>query len=75
MFGRKKKKGLFGTQIEQSCAYCRRNGGKPGEPPICTLRLTPKKGKCKKYEYDPLMREPKAAPGLGGGYTAEDFKL
>ena len=75
MFGRKKKKSLFGTEIEQSCDYCRRNGGRPGEGPICTLRLTPKKGKCKKYEYDPLMREPKKAPGLGGGYSEEDFRL
>ncbi len=74
MFGRKKK-ALFGGDIEQSCAYCHRNGGKPGGPPICTLRLSPKKGKCKKYEYDPLMREPKTAPSLSGGYDPEDFKL
>lgn len=75
MFGRKKRKTLFGAGIEPSCAYCHRNSGKPGEPPICTLRLTPKKGKCKKYEYDPLMRQPKTAPKAGGGYTADDFKL
>ena len=33
-------------------------------------------GICKKYSYDPLMREPKASPPLRAGqYTADDFKL
>lgn len=71
---RKKKKQLFGGQIPPSCAYCRHNGGS-AEQPLCALRLTLKNGKCKKYEYDPLMREPKPAPSLSGGYRAEDFQL
>lgn len=74
MFGKKKKE-LFGTQVPLDCAYCRRSSAKPGEPPLCTLGLTPKDGKCKRYEYDPLMREPKPAPALSGGFSKEDFEL
>ncbi|MCH5353582.1 MAG: hypothetical protein J1E06_08970 [Acutalibacter sp.] len=75
MFG-KKRKALFGNNVEISCAHCLRNGAKQGEEPLCTLRLTLKDGKCKKYEYDPLRREPRTAPGLrSDGFKEEDFKL
>jgi len=67
MFGKKRKKALFGANIELNCRYCRHNGAKQGDKPFCTLRLEVKDGKCKKYEYDPLMREPQ--------YNEEDFKL
>ncbi len=76
MFRRKRKKALFGTEIEPRCEYCRRNGAKQGEQALCTLRLEPKNGACKKYEYDPLRREPRAAPLLRADrYSEEDFKL
>lgn len=75
MFGKKKRKELFGSNVALSCEYCLHNGGKSGEPPICTLRLALKNGKCKKYEYDPLRREPQTAPPLRGAYDEEDFKL
>ncbi len=76
MFGRKKKKALFGGNIEPNCQYCRRNGSKQGDAPLCTLRLELKDGKCKKYEYDPLRREPRTAPLLQTDrYSEEDFKL
>lgn len=76
MFGRKRKKALFGGEIQPDCAYCRRNGAKQDCPPRCTLGLSPKDGKCKKYEYDPLRREPRRAPPLRAGqYSEEDFKL
>ncbi len=77
MFGRKKrKKSLFGGGIEPSCTYCRLNSGKPGGDPFCTLGLNRKDGKCKKYQYDPLMREPRSAPPLReNSYSEDDFKL
>lgn len=76
MFGKKRKKALFGANIEPDCRYCRHNGAKQGDEPLCTLRLEAKEGKCKKYEYDPLMREPRSAPPLRSGqYSEEDFKL
>lgn len=76
LFGKKRRKGLFGGNIPPSCGYCRHNGGKQGGSPLCTLRLEPKDGKCKKYEYDPLRREPRTAPPLQADrYKEEDFKL
>lgn len=75
MFGKKRKKPLFGADIEPSCAYCRHNGGKEGEI-LCALRLEMKNGACKKYCYDPLLREPRRSPDLRvSQFTEEDFKL
>lgn len=76
MFGRKKKKALFGANVETDCRCCRRNGAKQEDEPLCTLRLKPKDGKCKKFEYDPLRRQPRSAPPLRAGqFSEEDFKL
>ncbi len=76
MFWKKRKKPLFGANIEPCCDYCRQNASKQGEAPLCALRLEPGTGKCKKYEYDPLRREPRPAPSLRSeGYSEEDFKL
>lgn len=76
MFGRKRKKLLFGENIELDCRYCRHNGAAQGESPLCTIKLEVKNGKCKKYAYDPLRREPRVAPLLrSSGFSKEDFKL
>lgn len=76
MFGKKRKKALFGTSIEPDCKYCRSNGAPQGDEPLCMLKLAPKDGKCKKYCYDPLRREPRQAPPLRSeSFTEEDFKL
>ena len=73
---KKKKKSLFGNNVEINCAHCLRNGAKQGEEPLCTLRLSLNNGKCKKYEYDPLRREPRTSPGLhSDSYGEDDFKL
>lgn len=74
MFGIRKKE-LFGNDIAPNCSYCRRNGGKPGEKPLCTLKLELKDGRCKRFQYDPLMREPRTAPPLKKDFDEEDFKL
>ena len=74
LFRKKKKTPLFGGSVEPSCAYCRHNGGR-GEP-VCTLRLQPQGEACKRYEYDPLLREPKNAPPLRTSqFSPEDFQL
>lgn len=75
MFWRKHKKPLFGGTIEPSCSYCQHNGGN-GTETMCTLRLEMREGKCKGYQYDPLMREPRPAPALKTAqFREEDFKL
>lgn len=77
MFGKKKrKKALFGAAVEPRCEYCRHNSGKQGDAPFCTLRLELDGGKCKRYQYDPLRREPRTAPPLReNNFSEEDFKL
>ncbi len=67
------KKKLFGNNIEPRCEYCRfyakNNDGKSG----CAYG-TVSEDTCKKYEYDPLKREPRTAPALPK-FTADDFTL
>lgn len=68
------KKKLFGNNIPPRCEYCRysvkNNSGKLSCPyGAGTLEDT-----CKRYEYDPLRREPQSLPTLPK-FTADDFKL
>lgn len=75
LFGKKKKRALFGGDIPPDCAYCRHNSGRPGQV-LCSLRAAMTDGKCRQYHYDPLLREPREGPALRtGGYSEEDFKL
>lgn len=73
---RKHKKNLFfGASIAQSCSYCAHNSGK-GTLVVCSQKLEMKNGKCKKYVYNPLMREPKRKPSLKTeNLRKEDFEL
>lgn len=76
MFGRKKKKkneALFGRHIEPDCTYCIHSVSAQGKLK-CLLGQIPENFSCKRYQYDPLRREPKAEPSLGK-FSAEDFKL
>ena len=69
--------GMFGGSIEPSCSYCQHNSGKQGEV-VCALRQapSPEGGACKKYQYDPLQREPRVAPSLRASqFRPEDFQL
>ena len=89
LFQRKKKHPLFGGRIPPSCAYCQHNSGKNGEiicalrhnsggegQVACALRRQPEGEACKKYRYDPLLREPRVAPSLRTSqYRPEDFQL
>jgi len=66
------KKKLFGNHIPPNCEYCRfntkNNDGKSG----CAYGTVG--DTCKKYEYDPLKREPRTAPALPE-FAADDFTL
>ena len=74
-FRKKKKQVLFGGNIPPSCAYCQHNRAREGEG-VCALRQPPPEDACKKYQYDPLRREPKPAPSLRTSqFRPEDFQL
>ncbi|MGN0517918.1 MAG: hypothetical protein ACI4II_04255 [Acutalibacteraceae bacterium] len=64
---------LFNSDIEQSCSYCR-NSIKTGKDIECRLKKKIKNGKCRKFNYDPLMRVPFNTAALGK-YSSDDFKL
>lgn len=70
MFGKKKPK-LFGNEIEPSCEYCIHFSVMAGQG-RCVFSLSCPD--CGKFQYDPLRREPKAAPPLKD-YSDEDFRL
>lgn len=72
----KKHGALFGANVPQNCAYCTYNGN-PGGTPACLRNLNPDEaGQCGGYFYNPLLREPRAAPSLNTkDYRPEDFQL
>ena len=70
------KKAICGATIAPACEYCA-HGRKATDP---RMILCEKKGvvspdyRCRKYEYDPLLRVPKRRPKLPS-FSAEDFSL
>lgn len=74
MFFKKKKKKLFGNQIEVNCCYCSQNTGTEEDPICASGRQLEEDGSCHRFSYDPLMRTPRALPPLRE-YEAEDFTL
>lgn len=72
---KKKRRQLFGASIPPSCTYCAYNSGRDGSV-ACTAKGEFRDGGCKKYCYDPLMREPNPAPPVRKKeYSPEEFKL
>lgn len=67
------KKQLFGNSIVPSCVYCE-HSVMEGNAQICTVHKTLKNGKCRKFKYNPIMREPKGMAPLKS-YSKEDFAL
>ncbi len=65
-------KKLFGKNITTSCEYCQNfdfDGGK------CVFgRSIGENGKCKKYDYNPTLRKPKA-DAVMMQFSKEDFEL
>ncbi len=68
MFFKKKKK-MFGTNIEPDCTYCRYNSS--DDKILCPYH---KGSVCKNYEYDPLKRDPSPKPKLQE-FSEEEFKI
>lgn len=68
LFGKKKQ--IFGGSIAPDCSYCRFNSGE--DEVICPYSM--RKGKCRKYSYDPTKRQPERKPGLGK-FSKDDFSL
>ena len=67
---RKKKKPLFGAEIEPDCSYCSH-----GVDGCCALKLEiGRDGGCARFSYDPLLRTPRSLPPLRE-YSEEDFQL
>ena len=67
------KKDLFGNNIEVDCSYCvfyleDEKGF------FCQKNREIKKGKCKKFEYNPTLRVPKSDAPLMQ-FNKEDFEL
>lgn len=74
-FKRRKKKPLFGANIVPSCTYCSHNRG-DDENIICSVNCEMRDNHCKKYSYNPLMREPKRIPNFNpNNFTEDDFSL
>lgn len=67
------KKQLFGKNIVPSCVYCEYSKNE-GESQFCTANKQLKNGKCKKFNYNPIMREPKGMAPLKS-FDKEDFTL
>ena len=67
------KKQLFGNHIVPSCAYCE-NSKTEGSSQFCLVHKTLKNGKCKKFKYNPIMREPKGMAPLKS-FSKEEFTL
>ncbi len=68
-----KKVKLFGKNIDVSCDYCAHSKIQEGAQ-FCTKNKVLKKGKCRKFEYNPTMRLPKLINNIQK-FTEEDFKL
>ena len=67
------KKKLFGSHIVPSCVYCTHSKTE-GSTQFCEANRTLKNGKCKKFDYNPIMRDPKGMAPLKA-FTKEDFEL
>ncbi len=68
-----KKIKLFGNNIEVSCNYCSHSKIK-NNTQFCTMNKVLKNGKCRKFEYNPIMRKPNTTAQLPK-YKPEDFAL
>ena len=68
------KRKLFGSKIEPKCEYCR-NSTVMDNIAACSLgRAIDQEGKCRKFDYDPLLRTPNSVPPLHE-HKSDEFKL
>lgn len=67
------KKQLFGNNIVPSCVYCEHSRTE-GSSQFCSVNRSLVNGKCKKFRYNPIMREPKGTAPLKT-FSKKDFEL
>lgn len=67
------KNKLFGKNIVPDCSYCGNSAFENGII-VCKKLKHIKDGKCRSFDYNPLLRVPRKV-SLYGNYTADDFKL
>jgi len=73
----KKNKALYRAKdYDPSCELCRHGKLSPdGKSVLCCVRgVMRRTSLCKKYEYDPIKRQPKCAPALPE-FDPEQFLL
>ena len=68
------KKKLFGNNIPPQCEYCRYSTKNNSGKLSCPYGAGTLEDTCKRYEYNPLKREPRSVQTLPK-FTADDFKL
>lgn len=68
---------LFRKDVEPCCAYCVHGSYIDDESVICVKKGVMKSwGKCRRFEYDPLKRQPEApSKPLTKGFKEEDFEI
>ncbi|MCH5303365.1 MAG: hypothetical protein J1E41_00755 [Ruminococcus sp.] len=67
------KNQLFGNNIEPNCEYCD-NFRKNENTFICIKNKEIKWGKCRKFNYNPTLREPQSEAKMMQ-FSKEDFDL
>ena len=67
------KKKMFGNDIIPNCNYCKNFIVTPEES-YCEYSKTIKKDKCRKFEYNPLLRVPQTAPAMMT-FSKEDYEI
>lgn len=71
---KKIKQKLFGNDVEIKCEYCRNSSDFDGSAACSLGRELEPDGNCRKFEYDPLKREPVSLPPLKQ-HDPDEFKL
>lgn len=66
-------KKLFGNNIKPDCGYCD-NYNTEGENGFCEVKKEIKKGKCRKFIYNPTLRVPNIEAKLMQ-FSKEDFEI
>ena len=69
-----RKKQLFGKNITPSCKYCN-NAIFDNDGFICTQNRVLDDCKCKKFDYNPMLRIPDAPARKMLQFKKEDFEL
>ncbi len=67
------KRKLFGNNITPNCAYCD-NFSDEADKRGCTKNKEIKNGKCKKFDYNPILRTPKSEVKMMQ-FSKEDFEI